>query len=46
MSPRNPFFALRVLAFAAAVPVLLRFVKLPQLGDRLEPADPPAPSQD
>jgi hypothetical protein len=36
-------FALRVLGFAAAVPLLLRFVKLPQLGDRLEPDDPPAP---
>ena len=34
---------LRVLAFAAAVPLLLRVVKLPQLGDRLEPDHPPAP---
>lgn len=41
MSPRNPLFALRVLAFAAAVPLLLRVVKLPQLGDRLEPEDAP-----
>lgn len=41
MSSRNPLFALRVLTFAAAVPLLLRVVKLPQLGDRLEPADPP-----
>lgn len=36
-------FPLRVLGFAAAVPLLLRVVKLPQLGDRLEPDDPPAP---
>lgn len=35
--------SLRVLAFAAAVPLLLRVVKLPQLGDRLEPDNPPAP---
>jgi hypothetical protein len=42
MSLRNPFFPLRVLSFAAAVPLLLRVVKLPQLGDRLEPDDPPA----
>lgn len=39
-------FPLRVLAFAAAVPLLLRVVKLPQLGDRLEPDDPPAPPDD
>ena len=36
-------FPLRVLGFAAAVPLLLRVVKLPQLGDRLEPDDPPTP---
>jgi hypothetical protein len=39
----NPLFPFRVLTFAAAVPLLLRVVKLPQLGDRLEPDDPPAP---
>jgi hypothetical protein len=43
MSLRSPFFALRVLSFAAAVPLLLRVVKLPHLGDRLEPDDPPLP---
>ncbi|MES1243140.1 MAG: lasso peptide biosynthesis B2 protein [Acidobacteriota bacterium] len=41
MSPRNPLYPLRVLSFAAVVPLLLRLVKLPQLGDRLEPAAPP-----
>ena len=46
MSVRSPFFSFRVLAFAAVVPLLLRFVKLPQLGDRLEPDDPPAPPRD
>jgi hypothetical protein len=47
MSRRSRFFSLRVLAFASAVPLLLRLVKLPQLGDRLEPAaDPPASSPD
>jgi hypothetical protein len=43
MSLRSPFFPLRVLSFAAAVPLLLRVVKLPHLGDRLEPDDPPMP---
>ena len=43
MSLRGPFFPLRVLSFAAAVPLLLRVVKLPQLGDQLEPDDPPMP---
>jgi hypothetical protein len=42
----SPLFVLRVLAFAAAVPLLMRIVKLPRLGDRLEPADPPAPPGD
>jgi hypothetical protein len=46
MSVRSPFFSFRVLAFAAVVPLLLRIVKLPQLGDRLEPDDPPASSRD
>jgi hypothetical protein len=46
MSRRSPFFAFRVLAFAFVVPLLLRVVKLPQLGDRLEPAEPPAPPSD
>jgi Transglutaminase-like superfamily len=36
-------FPFRVLTFAAVVPLLLRVVKLPQLGDRLEPDAPPAP---
>ena len=46
MSLRSPFFPLRVLSFAAAVPLLLRVVKLPHLGDRLEPDDLPAPMRD
>jgi hypothetical protein len=46
MSLRHPVFPLRVLGFAAAVPLLLRIVKLPHLGDRLEPAAPPEPPAD
>ena len=42
----SALFPFRVLGFATAVPLLLRFVKLPQLGDLLEPADPPAPPPD
>jgi hypothetical protein len=39
-------FVLRVLAFAAAVPLWMRAVELPRLGDRLEPSGPPAPPRD
>ncbi len=38
----SALFPFRVLTFAAAVPLLLRVVKLPQLGDRLEPDDLPS----
>jgi hypothetical protein len=43
MPTRSPVFAARVLLFAAAVPLLLRLVKLPRLNAWLEPKAPPAP---
>jgi hypothetical protein len=47
MNLKSPFFAFRVLAFATAVPLLLRVFKLPRLGDWLEPdSPPPAPPDD
>lgn len=39
----GPLYAVRALLFAASVPLLLRFVSLPRLGDWLEPESPGEP---
>lgn len=40
----GPLYAARTLLFAASVPLLLRFVSLPRLGDWLEPERPGEPA--